>query len=643
MCDGDVDPVWIESLNTVLDDNHLLTMPNGERISFGSNVNFLFETHNLVFASPATISRNGMIYLSDEDVDVRRLVFSWLNNLPEKSQLSIGTWVQDYFYKALDWVLQDNMSMMVVETTMVGTVTTGLSHLANATSAQEFICGLIRGLGGNLAYEERGRFAKEIFSWAGERLPDLGSPLDCYADGSLLGSYSSETSMEGDIHRGDAVLRTVSVQRNMDIIKGWIERMEPFILVGPEGAGKNMLLMHALSKQRGTTVTTLHCNAQTTAANVIQRIQQACVEQHSNNGRVLRPRTGDRLVLYLKDINLPKPDKYNTCMLIAFLQQLVTFNGFYNENLEFVHLERIHIVCSMNPATTVGRHPLSTRFTAIAHIAYIDYPSRDELVSVYASMLEKAFQSVPDLADNRFKTPKEARKLADTMVELYYQVKSKFGVDDHRHYLFTPRHLTSWVVGLLRYDLASEDMLDVVAYEAQRLFRDRLVDEDSEGRFDGMLNSLIKSRWSKAPDIKNQYFTCLMGASRVGGGGAGGKTSEGKDDNGDDEEGSAASKDPQLQRVQSADFRAIVTDGLELYEREERELNVLLFQEILDNIARVDRTLSKRGGSLLLVGRSGVGRRTATSLVAHMHGMVFQSLDITDEFGQKSLHIQLKN
>ena len=115
-----------------------------------------------------------------------------------------------------------------------------------------------------------------------------------------------------------------------------------------------MLLMYALSKQRSTTVTTLHCNAQTTAENVVQRIQQACVEQHSNTGRVLRPRSGDRLVLYLKDINLPKPDKYDTCMLIAFLQQLITFKGFYNENLEFVTLERIHIVCSMNPATTVG-------------------------------------------------------------------------------------------------------------------------------------------------------------------------------------------------------------------------------------------------------------------------------------------------
>lgn len=47
VCDGDIDPEWIESLNSVLDDNHLLTLPTGERINFGSNVNFIFETSNL--------------------------------------------------------------------------------------------------------------------------------------------------------------------------------------------------------------------------------------------------------------------------------------------------------------------------------------------------------------------------------------------------------------------------------------------------------------------------------------------------------------------------------------------------------------------------------------------------------------------
>lgn len=56
-------------------------------------------------------------------------------------------------------------------------------------------------------------------------------------------------------------------------------------------------------------------------------------------GRILKPKNCQRLILYLKDINLPKPDKYNTIQLIAFLQQMVTHKGFYDSNLEFIQLD----------------------------------------------------------------------------------------------------------------------------------------------------------------------------------------------------------------------------------------------------------------------------------------------------------------
>jgi len=86
ICDGDIDPEWVESLNSVLDDNRLLTLPNGERISFGSNVNFIFETNDMKFASPATVTRLGMIFLSEEDVDVGRVTKTWLKKQPEEMQ-----------------------------------------------------------------------------------------------------------------------------------------------------------------------------------------------------------------------------------------------------------------------------------------------------------------------------------------------------------------------------------------------------------------------------------------------------------------------------------------------------------------------------------------------------------------------------
>ncbi|KAH9371214.1 hypothetical protein HPB48_010887 [Haemaphysalis longicornis] len=70
VCDGDVDPEWVESLNSVLDDNRLLTLASGERIQFGPNVHFVFETDSLQAASPATVSRVGMVFLRYHDSSV---------------------------------------------------------------------------------------------------------------------------------------------------------------------------------------------------------------------------------------------------------------------------------------------------------------------------------------------------------------------------------------------------------------------------------------------------------------------------------------------------------------------------------------------------------------------------------------------
>ena len=47
-----------------------MTLPTGERISFGDNVNFIFETNDLSYASPATVSRMGMIFLNNEDISI---------------------------------------------------------------------------------------------------------------------------------------------------------------------------------------------------------------------------------------------------------------------------------------------------------------------------------------------------------------------------------------------------------------------------------------------------------------------------------------------------------------------------------------------------------------------------------------------
>jgi dynein heavy chain 2 len=87
-----------------------------------------------------------------------------------------------------------------------------------------------------------------------------------------------------------------------------------------------------------------------------------------------------------------------------------------------------------------------------------------------------------------------SKKLAQFLIDLYSNVRQKFSVDDHRHYLFTPRDLTGLVFNMLRYEInEAQGLIETFIYESSRIFRDRLVDKDSKMRFDKILYSLLKN------------------------------------------------------------------------------------------------------------------------------------------------------
>lgn len=66
--DGDIDPMWIESLNTVMDDNKVLTLASNERITLTPSMRLLFEISHLKTATPATVSRAGILFINAADV-----------------------------------------------------------------------------------------------------------------------------------------------------------------------------------------------------------------------------------------------------------------------------------------------------------------------------------------------------------------------------------------------------------------------------------------------------------------------------------------------------------------------------------------------------------------------------------------------
>eukprot|EP00957_Ditylum_brightwellii_P098934 7536810-Ditylum_brightwellii.AAC.1 len=77
--DGPIDALWIESMNSVMDDNKLLTLINGDRIPMTDVMSLLFEVEDLAVASPATVSRAGMVYIDSSEMGWKPFVKSWLS------------------------------------------------------------------------------------------------------------------------------------------------------------------------------------------------------------------------------------------------------------------------------------------------------------------------------------------------------------------------------------------------------------------------------------------------------------------------------------------------------------------------------------------------------------------------------------
>ncbi|KAI9891081.1 MAG: Dynein heavy chain, cytoplasmic [Vezdaea aestivalis] len=651
--DGDVDPEWVENLNSVLDDNKLLTLPNGERLNLPPNVRIMFEVETLKYATLATVSRCGMVWFSDDTVTATMMLANYLDTLrtvpfedldedsvttgqASEKALALQNQAADILQRQLladEFIVnvlnESRKFSHIMEFTEARVLNTLFSLLnkccrtmieynvqhvdfplepeqVESYSSKKLLLSLVWSLVGDCPLTERKIFGDYVTS-----LTTLASPLS--GDNSSLIDFdvslpkaewqpwqSQVPTIEINTHsvtQTDVVIPTLDTVRHEDVLYSWLAEHKPLLLCGPPGSGKTMTLFSALRKLPNMEVVGLNFSSATTPDLIIKTFEQYCEYKKTLNGVLLSPtQIGRWLVIFCDEINLPAPDKYGTQRAISFLRQLVEQNGFWRtSDKTWVTLDRIQFVGACNPPTDAGRTPMGARFLRHAPLVMVDYPGELSLVQIYGTFNSALLKMQPNLRGY-------SEPLTKAMVQLYMESQARFTPKIQPHYIYSPRELTRWVRGIYEAiqpldGLSVEGLVRIWTHEALRLFQDRLVSEDERVWTD-----------QASHRIALEHFPTINETAALGG--------------------------PILYSnwlsknyvpVEREQLRDFVKARLKTFCEEEVDVPLILFNDVLEHVLRIDRVFRQPQGHLILIGVSGSGKTTLSRFVAWMNGLkVFQ-------------------
>ncbi|CAI2172645.1 16667_t:CDS:10, partial [Funneliformis geosporum] len=660
--DGDVDPEWVENLNSVLDDNKLLTLPNGERLSLPQNVRIMFEVENLKYATLATVSRCGMVWFSEEVCTLKMIYTNYLETLKvvplddnEEENSSASRKAEDGVEESISPNLTTQRAVAQIlgkHMTEDGFVTKTLEHAEKLDHIMDFTA--MRVL--NTLFSLMNKTVRNIIEYNAQHpdFPMSAEHLESYVTKRLvigvIWSFSGDAKLElrsqlGDFVRGiittvdlppslpgssiidydvqinngewvawttkvptieiethtvaeaDVVIPTVDTVRHEEVLYSWLSEHKPLMLCGPPGSGKTMTLFSALRKLPDMEVVGLNFSSATTPELILKTFEQYCEYRKTPNGVILSPLLiGRWIVVFCDEINLPATDKYGTQRVISFLRQLIEYGGYWRTtDKAWVKLERIQFVGACNPPTDPGRVPLTHRFLRHSPLVMVDYPGEISLNQIYGTFSRAMLKVVPALRAY-------AEPLTAAMVDFYLASQKHFTPDIQAHYIYSPRELTRWMRGIFEAikpmeTLSLEGLVRIWAHEALRLFQDRLVTEEEKKWTDDNIDSIAMKHF---PNL-NQHealgrpilFSNWLSKYYI--------------------------------PVEREDLRDYVKARLKVFYEEELDVPLVLFNDVLDHVLRIDRVFRQMQGHLLLIGVSGSGKTTLSRFVAWMNGLsVFQ-------------------
>lgn len=490
--DGDIDPEWIESMNTVMDDNKMLTLASNERIPLASSMRLLLEIDHMNHCSPATVSRGGVVHMTEQDVGWAAALACGLDRLlgaARKAQ--VLPLVGKYVDKTLEFTNTLTYAIPVSSLDKISTLCKLLSVLVpapgdDASSVRRevegcFVQAMVWAFGGSLATDGAADHQATFSKWWRTEFrtvpfPPDGTVFDYRFDAGSAAFVPWEEGSQGADSSCD-LISTPATRRLLGTALPLIAASHSVLLVGGPGTGKTALMRQALTQLSET------CAFQRLALHhghdggLLQAALEACLEK--KGGTRLGAPGSKPLVFWLDNLSAPGADKYETRSALELVRQAIDYSGWYDKaRATHRDVTGCHFVACTNPAA--GQGPVSQRLQHHFVALTLPAPGPADVAHILRELVRPHFDGFPapvrELATAQF--PAATADLHVAVQKLLHPTARKV------HYSFTLKEIRAVAQGLVRGTPAvlatPEAAVQLWLHETTRIYADRLVSEGRE-------------------------------------------------------------------------------------------------------------------------------------------------------------------